>query len=78
MRRLVVVPLVLLCSLVSGIDWGGVQYTVTDLDTLGGSNSYATAVNSSGQVVGYAQTGSGDDHAFLYSNGMMTDLGTLG
>jgi probable HAF family extracellular repeat protein len=53
-------------------------YTVTDLGTLGGSFSYAYAINASGQVVGYSDTTGGNYHAFLYSGGTMTDLGTLG
>ena len=44
----------------------------------GGSQSYATGINASGQVVGCAFTSSGNYYAFLYSNGTMTDLGTLG
>jgi probable HAF family extracellular repeat protein len=51
---------------------------VTDLGTLGGSNSIADGINASGQVVGYSATTGGDSHAFLYSGGIMTDLGTLG
>jgi probable HAF family extracellular repeat protein len=43
-------------------------YTVTDLGTLGGSSSYATALNDSGLVVGQAgTTGDAEQHAFLYS-----------
>jgi probable HAF family extracellular repeat protein len=54
--------------------------TVLDLGTLGGTYSNASAVNSSGQVVGMAYTaaGAGYSHAFLWQNGAMTDLGTLG
>ena len=54
---------------------GGV---LTDLSTLGGSNSYGQAINTAGQVAGYADTVSGDTHGFLYSGGAMTDIGTLG
>jgi len=48
-----------------------------DLGTLGGTYSYANAINASGQVVGWASTGP-EHHAFLYSDGAMQDLGTLG
>jgi probable HAF family extracellular repeat protein len=50
---------------------------LTDLGTLGGSNSWAYGINSAGQVVGDSITASGADHAFLYSNGTMTDLNSL-
>jgi len=46
-----------------------------DLGALG-LNSCAYAINDSGQVVGKAETASGAYHAFLYSNGTTTDLGT--
>jgi probable HAF family extracellular repeat protein len=50
---------------------------MTDLGTLpGGTWSFARAINSSGQIVGYSATnGSIGFHAFFYSNGTMTDLG---
>jgi len=52
--------------------------TITDLGTLGGRESHASAVNDYGVVVGDAYTTDGVDHAFTYANGVMTDLGTLG
>jgi probable HAF family extracellular repeat protein len=54
---------------------------VTDLGTLGGTNSQATAVSGT-IVVGYSDTASGQTHAFAYNLGATTpamrDLGTLG
>jgi probable HAF family extracellular repeat protein len=50
---------------------------MTDLGTLGGINSAATAINATGTVVGSADTAAGHSHAFVESSGVMTDLGTL-
>lgn len=49
---------------------------MTDLGTLGGRQSIATAVNELGQVVGFSEVapGSGERHAFFYSDGRMVDL----
>lgn len=55
-----------------------VQYQLTDLGTLGFPHSVATSINNSGQVVGYSKNEGGSQRAFLYSNGSMQDLGTLG
>ena len=41
-----------------------------------GGNSYSYAINAAGQVVGQASTSLGN-HAFLWSNGAMTDLNSL-
>ena len=52
---------------------------VQDLGTLGGSSSWASAINDSGQVIGSSYlAGDQNRHAFLYKDGKMTDLGTLG
>jgi probable HAF family extracellular repeat protein len=52
------------------------QQHPTVLPTLGGGSSSGTAINSSGQVVGTAQTSTGAEDGFLWSNGTMTDLGS--
>ena len=54
------------------------EYTVTDLGTLGGSDSFAAGVNEFRQVVGVRLTPDAPQRAFLYSDGTMIDLGTLG
>ncbi|MBU6409750.1 MAG: immunoglobulin domain-containing protein, partial [Verrucomicrobia bacterium] len=56
----------------------GAPYTITDLGTLGGTNSSAAAINDLGQIVGSAGTVDGSTHAFLFTNGILRDLGTLG
>src|SRR5262249_15237934 len=57
--------------------WCPSTYAITDLGTLGGATSWANAINNSGQVVGNAQTAGGSYHPFLYSSGVLTDLGIL-
>ena len=64
------------------------QGRMTDIPTLGGSAAYAQCANNRGQVVGYSNlpgdvgcTGSLDNcavHAFLWDQGILQDLGTLG
>ncbi len=65
----------LLCSLSAF----AADYTIIDLGTLGGNYSSALGINSSGQVIGYSDTGAafGIGHAFLYTGGQMSDLGSL-
>ncbi|MEN6451202.1 MAG: PEP-CTERM sorting domain-containing protein [Thermoguttaceae bacterium] len=68
---------VAVCLLMIPASWlSAASYAVTDLGALGGSFSFATDINENGQIVGTAQTGSAN-HAFLYSNGVMSELGTL-
>src|SRR5215831_7913292 len=50
--------------------------TPTVLPTLGGGSATGTAINSNGQVAGTAQTSTGAEDGFLWSNGTMTDLGS--
>src|SRR2546423_1715894 len=48
------------------------------IGTLGGSSSAATGINNAGQIIGWAMTAAGQAHAYLLSDGTMTDLGTFG
>jgi probable HAF family extracellular repeat protein len=55
------------------------SYAITDLGVLPGfASSAAVALNNTGEVVGNEQTADSVSHAFLWQNGVMTDLGTLG
>jgi probable HAF family extracellular repeat protein len=47
------------------------------LGTLGGSDSYATAINERGQVTGSAVNAAGQGRAFLYDEGALANLGAL-
>jgi probable HAF family extracellular repeat protein len=55
------------------------QFTVKDLGTLGGTFSWATALNNKGWVVGYSSlTGDSLVHAFVWQKGApATPLGWL-
>jgi probable HAF family extracellular repeat protein len=50
---------------------------MTSLGTLGGPNSWVNGINHSNVVVGQSLTADGSVHAFMYSNGVMTDLNSL-
>lgn len=49
-------------------------YNIIDLGDLGGLTANALAVNEKGQVVGEADFSTGERHAFLWQEGVMTDL----
>ncbi len=53
-------------------------YTVQDLGTLGGPTGFAFGLNQLGQVGGNSALPGGNQHAFLWSRGKLTDLGALG
>src|SRR5262245_2676447 len=54
-------------------------YTAVPLAPLpGGTVITAYGINTSGRVVGASETLNGERHAFLWHNGVTTDLGSLG
>ena len=57
-----------------GIDGAGEGYPFNPVEA---NSACRTDINNSGQIVGYHYTGS-TYHAFLYYDGAVTDLGTLG
>ena len=59
---------------------GSRPWTITDLGTFGPrwTSGSAAAINKRGEVAGTNGTAGGKQHAFLWQNGKMTDLGTLG
>ncbi len=95
-RRLTITAVLILVLMTQGIFVAGLTrttcaaappiYMVIDMGTLGGSMSYAQAINNSGQITGASSlTGDPTDslgnpifHTFLYRNRQMIDLGTLG
>ena len=51
---------------------------MTDLGVLsGGTYSYALGINSSGTIVGQADSGGPTNHAFIVIGGILVDLNTL-
>lgn len=56
------------------------SYTVTDLGTLGGSESRAFGINQSGRVVGESDISASPEpeNPFSWTNGTLTDIGTFG
>ena len=53
------------------------HWVIRDLGTLGGSQSGAAGINASGEIVGWSDTKSGSQHAFLSSDRRMRDLGAF-
>lgn len=71
---------ILFLAAASSLSAAQTSYSITDLGTLG-SNGYsvARAVNATAEVTGSAGTNNSNlSDVFLYSNGALTSLGTLG
>ena len=52
--------------------------SITALGTLGGPSSWAAAINDNWQVAGASYIDDDTQHAFLYSGGVMQDIGSFG
>ena len=58
---------------------GKTRTTLPDLSSYGGGGfSGASGINNNHQIVGASDNASGFSHAVMWSNGQITDLGTLG
>ena len=53
-------------------------YTKIDLGSLGGGYTDPTSISNNSIVAGIGETSSGASHAFMWQNGSIEDLGTLG
>ena len=79
LKRLVLGRIAVLTLAVATAMPAAADYVITDLGTLGGTTSIATAINDAGQIAGSSAIAGGTaQHAFLWQGGRMTDLGTLG
>lgn len=79
--RLLRIPLsILLIAMGCGLFGASQQrYTITDLPSLGGTNSRGNSINNRGWISGYSNlAGNQSRHAALWRDGTLTDLGTLG
>lgn len=73
----VIVLLFIFLWLISFTAFAADEYTFIDLGAFGGFVSRAYDINNSGQVVGETDTPTGR-RAFLWENGVMSNLGSLG
>ncbi len=67
------------CTIPAAI-WAAPAYIAMPLGSLGGTSIYGTGIDAGGRVVGWGDTdaaGAVHRHAFLYVNGVLTDLATL-
>jgi probable HAF family extracellular repeat protein len=63
-------------TVTDAVEWTGTTPTI--LGSLGGTESYATAINDSGEVVGYSMTtGNSAQDGFLAMDGTMYDVNAL-
>jgi probable HAF family extracellular repeat protein len=73
------IPIILVTLILLGIGMTSLvnaAYIFTDLGTLSGNNSTATAINNAGQVVGYSYATLDDSHATLWNGTTLTALDT--
>jgi len=78
MKAALILSMAIAAVLLVGAAGATPGYATVDLGTLGGTGSYASAINDRGQIVGSSSTASGVFRPFLWQDGVMIDLGTFG
>ncbi len=68
---------IILLAAFSSIVSAGTIYSITGLGSLGGSSAVGYKIDNSGTVIGWAQTGSNDQHAFVNKGAGLQDLSPL-
>ena len=67
-----------ICLLLASPAWAGSVYVVTDLGTLGGTVSRATAINNKGQIVGWSRLPSTEVRAVEFNSNDPSQIRELG
>jgi probable HAF family extracellular repeat protein len=72
------IAILLLCAAIAPAFGNDIEYTITDLGTLGGPTSVPEAISQNGIICGAAQLSPAINHPFVYQgSGPMQDLGLL-
>src|SRR5438309_900597 len=73
MRKLWALAMVAWLSLLSQKTLGEIKYSITDLGTFGGDNSYAGGINNSGEYVGCSESTEHDSNGHLITRALIYD-----
>ena len=78
MPRIAIIVSGLLAAVAAGPNDAAPTYTAMPIGVVSIKGSSGNGINAAGQVTGFISLASSDRHAFLYADGVLHDLGTLG